>query len=150
MDNFSITIYIIYWYTCSIIRNYFYMRWNDIKKHAMNAGKKINESVVSVTESTTLADEKIFPKKHPVLQWLFLAFIVIIIALGIFILIKLFTKKDNPVLPVEELKTISTFLNENQPRPLTNDQAATINTTINKQVELNEQDIQSINNFVNN
>jgi hypothetical protein len=55
---------------------------------------------------------------------------------------------SKPVLPAEQLQQIGTFLDQNPPTPLTNDQAGMVNKTLNKKVELDDADIQAINSFV--
>jgi flagellar basal body-associated protein FliL len=123
------------------------MKWNDIQKHVHQVSPEpaapTNDQVVS---PQPIGDQK----KHGYIRWIFLALIIAIIVLAVIALIKLFTNKQSqkPVLPVEQLQQVTTFLDTNPPAPLTNVQGQIVNDTINKPVQLNDADMQSINSFL--
>jgi flagellar basal body-associated protein FliL len=122
------------------------MKWNDIQKHVQQTS---SESVTHNTDQQNMPQTVTDQKKHNYIRWVFLALVIAVIATAAIILIKLFTKQPiKPVIPVEQLQQVTTFLDTNPPTPLTNTQGQIINNTINKPVQLNDADMQSINNFL--
>jgi uncharacterized membrane protein len=84
-----------------------------------------------------------------VVRVIFLIIILIIIALGVLVIIQLVKKGTNKsVLPRQDIKEITTFLDENPPAPLTNSDTKTIQGVLNKPASLNDADVESINNFL--
>lgn len=122
------------------------MKWNDIQKHVHQVSPESGATNIDpITPWQPAGDQK----KHGYIRWIFLALIIAIIVLAAIALIKLFTKQpQKPVLPVEQLQQVTTFLDTNPPAPLTNTQGQIVNDTINKPVQLNDADMQSINSFL--
>lgn len=123
------------------------MKWNDIQKHVHQVSP---ESGAPSADQVTLSQPAADQKKHGYIRWIFLVLIIAIIVLAAIALIKLFTNKQSqkPVLPAEQLQQVTTFLDTNPPAPLTNTQGQIVNDTINKPVQLNDADMQSINSFL--
>lgn len=117
---------------------FFFMKWSDIKK---SLTKNMHPAPVAVSSESV-------SKKH--FPWKALVFgivTLVCIAIAVFILIKVFGKKSTPVLPPEELHAIGTFLEENPPQPVTNEQSDMITNTLDQPVELDTNDAQALNNF---
>lgn len=125
------------------------MKWNDIKKHFAQMNDQASKTLNAVSGKKSSTNINATTKHHRITHWILLALVVITVAIGIIALIKVFSKKQaTPILPVEELKSISTFLDENPPKPLTASESATVTDVLNKPVQLNSDDLQAVNSFM--
>lgn len=128
------------------------MKWNEIKKHFAQVDQTTNTSLEKNNELGNIADSSGDRNRiiNKIIRFAFLFVVLVIIILGIIIIIGLFKKVNNKsVLPTEQLREVSTFLDENPPALLTGDEGKVINDVLNKPVNLNDADMQSINNFLN-
>lgn len=119
------------------------MKWNDIQKNSES--DQMSQPVVDPMAAPDVSS----PSKKRIMRWIAIILVAILLIIGIIFLIRGIVKKSSSsVLPREQLQEIGTFLDQNPPAPVTSEQAATINSTLNKPVELNDADMQSINNFL--
>jgi hypothetical protein len=128
------------------------MKWNEIKKHFAQVNKTSDTVVVKTTDQDVLLTPKVKNNKKidTAVRIVFLITILVIIALGILVIVRLVKKgSDKPVLPRQDIQKITTFLDTNPPAPLTNSDTKTIQGVLNKPVMLNSADVESINNFLN-
>lgn len=128
------------------------MKWNEIKKHFAQVNKTSDTVVVKTTDQDVLLTPKVKNNKKmdTAVRIVFLITILVIIALGILVIVRLVKKgSDKPVLPRQDIQEITTFLDTNPPAPLTNSDTKTIQGVLNKPVMLNSADVESINNFLN-
>ncbi|HQV64802.1 MAG TPA: hypothetical protein PKZ56_01035 [Candidatus Paceibacterota bacterium] len=122
------------------------MKWNDIKKHFARTNNQQSDATTIVTDEKLSSTHR---AHHRIAHWILLILITCVVAIGIIALIKVLSGKQvTPVLPVQELKNISTFLDQNPPKPLNESESAMVSGIINKPVQLDDEDMKAINNFL--
>lgn len=111
------------------------MKWSDITKNL----------------STTDTSPEGVASRNRVKHYAAIALVALIVIVGSIILWRWWQarKANTPIIPIEELGAIHTFLDQNPPRPVTPSQAQMIHDTITAPVTLSESDQQALNDFIN-
>lgn len=118
------------------------MKWNDIQKN-----NQPDTPITPVVDPMSASGVVSLSKKRT-MRWIAIVLVAVLLIVGIVLLIRaVVNNTQKSVLPPQQLQDIGTFLDENPPTPVTNEQADMITNTLDQPVELDTNDVQALNNF---